>query len=40
MSEVKLIKIKEGPYLGTVVEGPEYETLALIGGLTENNNLG
>ena len=29
----KIVEIKEGPYAGTRVEGPEYETIFALGGL-------
>jgi aldehyde:ferredoxin oxidoreductase len=32
-------EIKEGPYAGTHVSGPEYETLFSLGALCGNNNL-
>ncbi len=35
----KLSVIETGPYAGTVVEGPEYETLFAFGSLCENDSL-
>lgn len=35
----KVSEIKTGPYAGTVVEGPEYETLFAFGSLCENDDL-
>ncbi len=35
----KLSKVERGPYAGTEVEGPEYETLFAFGPLCENANL-
>lgn len=35
----KISEIEEGPYAGTIVEGPEYETLYAFGSLCGNDNL-
>ena len=35
----KISKVETGPYAGTEVEGPEYETLFALGSLCGNNNL-
>ncbi|MEM0452345.1 MAG: aldehyde ferredoxin oxidoreductase family protein [Nitrososphaerota archaeon] len=35
----KLIEIKEGPYAGTRVEGPEYETIYAFGGLCKIDSI-
>ncbi len=35
----KVSEIKEGPYAGVVVEGPEYETLFAFGSLCGNDSL-
>ncbi len=35
----KVSEIKDGPYAGTLVEGPEYETLFAFGPLCGNDNL-
>lgn len=35
----KLSVVNEGPYSGTVVEGPDYETIFALGSLCENGNL-
>jgi aldehyde:ferredoxin oxidoreductase len=35
----KMVRVREGPYVGTVLEGPEYETLYTLGGLPENSDL-
>jgi len=35
----KICEIDTGPYAGTVVEGPEYETLFAFGSLCGNDNL-
>ena len=35
----KLSEVKTGPYAGTQVEGPEYETLFALGSLCENDDL-
>lgn len=35
----KLSRVQTGPYAGTEVEGPEYETLYAFGSLCGNNNL-
>jgi aldehyde:ferredoxin oxidoreductase len=36
----KIVRVKEGPYAGTVLEGIDYETSYALGGLPEINNLG
>ena len=33
----QISEVAEGPYAGTVVEGPEYETLFALGSLCDNN---
>jgi aldehyde:ferredoxin oxidoreductase len=35
----KISKVETGPYAGTEVEGPEYETLFALGSLCGNDNL-
>ncbi|UCC33772.1 MAG: aldehyde ferredoxin oxidoreductase family protein, partial [Candidatus Bathyarchaeota archaeon] len=35
----KIVRVKQGPYVGSVLEGPDYETLYTLGGLPENNDL-
>jgi aldehyde:ferredoxin oxidoreductase len=35
----KICKVEKGPYAGTEVEGPEYETLFALGALCGNDNL-
>ncbi|MBS7620878.1 aldehyde ferredoxin oxidoreductase C-terminal domain-containing protein, partial [Candidatus Bathyarchaeota archaeon] len=35
----KISKVKMGPYAGTEIEGPEYETLFALGSLCGNSNL-
>lgn len=35
----KISKVESGPYAGTEVEGPEYETLCSFGSLCGNDNL-
>lgn len=35
----KISKVESGPYAGTEVEGPEYETLYSLGSLCGNDNL-
>jgi aldehyde:ferredoxin oxidoreductase len=35
----KIVRIREGPYAGTALEGPEYETLYTMGGLPQISNL-
>ncbi|SFM78421.1 aldehyde ferredoxin oxidoreductase family protein [Thermodesulforhabdus norvegica] len=35
----KFLEIKEGPYKGLVIEGPEYETIYAFGGLCEIDRL-
>jgi len=36
----KIVRVKEGPYAGTELEGPDYETLYSLGGLVEIDDLG
>jgi len=35
----KMVRVKEGRYAGTVLEGPDYETLYSLGGLAEINDI-
>ena len=35
----KVARVRGGPYAGSVLEGPEYETLYTLGGLPQINNL-
>ncbi len=35
----KIAKVRQGPYAGSILEGPDYETLYSLGGLPENNDL-
>lgn len=35
----KLVEIRDGPYAGTKVEGPEYETIFAFGGLCEIDDI-
>jgi aldehyde:ferredoxin oxidoreductase len=35
----KMVQVKEGSYTGTVLEGPDYETLYSLGGLVEINDV-
>jgi len=35
----KVVRVKSGPYMGAVLEGPDYETLYSLGGLPENTDL-
>jgi len=35
----KIVRVREGPYAGSILEGPDYETLYCFGGLPENNDL-
>jgi len=35
----KIVRVRQGPYAGSVLEGPDYEALYTLGGLPENNDL-
>jgi len=35
----KISKVGEGPYVGAILEGPDYETLYSLGGLPEINDI-